>query len=91
MSFTVIYNFKTKPGLRDQVIEAFNIVKGAAGLNSLELYKDKKNDEKLVCVENWASEKHHDTFIGGFTPEQAAGFASMFAEKPEPMIYSIVA
>ncbi len=89
MSLTVIYNFHTKPGFRDQVIEAFKIVKGAAGLNSLELYKDKKNDEKLVCVENWASEKHHDAFIGGFTPEQAAEFESMFAEKPEPKIYSM--
>jgi hypothetical protein len=43
----------------------------------------------LVCVENWASEKHHDTFIGSFTPEQAAAFESMFTEKPEPGIYSM--
>jgi quinol monooxygenase YgiN len=89
VSLTVIYNFNTKPGLRDQVIQAFSIVKGAAGLNSIQLYKDKKNPDKLVCVENWASEKHHDTFIGSFTPEQAAAFESMFTEKPEPGIYSM--
>lgn len=89
MSYVIIYNFVTKEGLRDQVVEAFNIVKGAAGLNELELYKDKADANKLVCVETWESQTHHDNFIGGFTPEQAAEFASMFVEPPVPVEYAI--
>ena len=89
MSYVVIYNFVTKPGLRDQVVEAFNIVKGVAGLNKLELYKDKVDDTKLVCVETWESQSHHDKFISSFTPEQAAEFGNMFAEPPAPIEYAL--
>ena len=89
MSYIVIYNFVTKAGLRDQVIEAFNIVKGAAGLNEIELYKDKADENKLVCVETWENQSYHDNFIGGFTPEQAAEFESMFAEPPVPNVYAL--
>ncbi len=89
MSYTVIYNFVAKAGLRDQVIDAFGIVRGAAGLNALELYKDQANVNKLVCVENWESQAHHDRFIDAFTPEQSAEFASMFEEPPVPKVYAL--
>ena len=88
MSVATIYHFTAKPGLRDQVIGAMEIVKGAAGLESMQLFEDQSHPDKLVSVETWRSLEDHNRFIAGFTPEQQAGFEEMFVEPPKIVTYS---
>jgi heme-degrading monooxygenase HmoA len=88
MSVVTIYHFTAKPGLRDQVISAMEIVKGAAGLEAMQLFIDQSHPDKLVSVEAWRTLDDHDQFIAGFTPEQQAGFESMFLEAPKVVAYS---
>jgi len=86
MTCTVVYNFKTKPGLREQAVAAFDIMGGVAGLDSISLFRERENTDGFVCVEHWESESAHKTFLGSFTQEEAEQFQSLFAELPVPKI-----
>ncbi|PCH61773.1 MAG: hypothetical protein COC19_04295 [SAR86 cluster bacterium] len=88
MTHIIIYDFTTKSGLRDQVVESFQIMENVAGLNSYDLYKKQDDESRLTCVEHWESEQAHEDFLASFSLEQITQFESMFSVKPEAKVYA---
>lgn len=76
MSATVIVNFQSKPGRRDDLVEFLSGVQDgaiAAGCQSIAVYRVEGTEDGVVEVEYWESQQAHEKFVGAAV--EAGAFA----------------